>query len=220
MAWTDGYPRHDPPVARPEARTTSGRRERPSPDGVPYRPAPALSIGGADGCGLVRAESPARLARTRRRPEAFGNRSPGGRPPQARPLAEPGDAIRGLPASPRPPSVLHRVRRPDYNPRLRSRPRPDGAAERCQSGRSGRSRKPLCLRGYRGFESHPLRQRAPSKHRRDRNSRFLTAAGPLYGPFPCVKGWPSRRQPRPDRRSAGMSAPPRRSARPGSVLAG
>ena len=30
--------------------------------------------------------------------------------------------------------------------------------ERCQSGRLGRSRKPLCLHGYRGFESHPLRQ--------------------------------------------------------------
>ena len=34
-------------------------------------------------------------------------------------------------------------------------PRP---AERCQSGRSGRSRKPLYLHGYREFESHPLRQ--------------------------------------------------------------
>ena len=31
-------------------------------------------------------------------------------------------------------------------------------AERCQSGRMGRSRKPLYPRGYRGFESHPLRQ--------------------------------------------------------------
>src|SRR5687768_12021403 len=30
-------------------------------------------------------------------------------------------------------------------------------AERCQSGRLGRSRKPLCPQGYRGFESHPLR---------------------------------------------------------------
>ncbi len=29
--------------------------------------------------------------------------------------------------------------------------------ERCQSGRSGRSRKPLCVQAYRGFESHPLR---------------------------------------------------------------
>ena len=56
------------------------------------------------------------------------------------------------------PSALHAVPRPDYNPRLRRRLRPNGAAERCQSGRSGRSRKPLCLRGYRGFESHPLRQ--------------------------------------------------------------
>lgn len=31
-------------------------------------------------------------------------------------------------------------------------------AERCRSGRSGRSRKPLYLHGYREFESHPLRQ--------------------------------------------------------------
>ena len=30
-------------------------------------------------------------------------------------------------------------------------------AERCRSGRSGRSRKPLYPCGYRGFESHPLR---------------------------------------------------------------
>ena len=30
-------------------------------------------------------------------------------------------------------------------------------AERCRSGRTGRSRKPLCLYGYRGFESLPLR---------------------------------------------------------------
>jgi hypothetical protein len=32
-------------------------------------------------------------------------------------------------------------------------------AERCRSGRSGRSRKPLYPQGYRGFESLPLRQR-------------------------------------------------------------
>ena len=30
--------------------------------------------------------------------------------------------------------------------------------ERCRSGRTGRSRKPLYARAYRGFESHPLRQ--------------------------------------------------------------
>ncbi len=29
--------------------------------------------------------------------------------------------------------------------------------ERCQSGRTGRSRKPLYRQLYRGFESHPLR---------------------------------------------------------------
>ena len=32
------------------------------------------------------------------------------------------------------------------------------ALERCQSGRSGRSRKPLSVHAFRGFESHPLRQ--------------------------------------------------------------
>jgi len=31
-------------------------------------------------------------------------------------------------------------------------------AEECQSGRMGRSRKPLCVRTYRGFESHLLLQ--------------------------------------------------------------
>src|SRR4029079_1963570 len=39
-----------------------------------------------------------------------------------------------------------------------NRPPISVARERCQSGRSGRSRKPLCVQAYRGFESHPLRQ--------------------------------------------------------------
>jgi hypothetical protein len=34
----------------------------------------------------------------------------------------------------------------------------DNLMERCRSGRSGRSRKPLCAQAYRGFESHPLRR--------------------------------------------------------------
>lgn len=38
-----------------------------------------------------------------------------------------------------------------------NRPPISVARERCQSGRSGRSRKPLCVQAYRGFESHPLR---------------------------------------------------------------
>jgi hypothetical protein len=44
-------------------------------------------------------------------------------------------------------------------PRLlrQNHPPISGAPERCQSGRSGRSRKPLCVQAYRGFESHPLR---------------------------------------------------------------
>jgi hypothetical protein len=40
-------------------------------------------------------------------------------------------------------------------------------SERCQSGRLGRSRKPLWSLGHRGFESHPLRQKN----------------GPILGPF-------------------------------------
>ena len=43
------------------------------------------------------------------------------------------------------------------NPTLSARFLAKPSAERCQSGRSGRSRKPLCSQGYRGFESHPLR---------------------------------------------------------------
>lgn len=35
---------------------------------------------------------------------------------------------------------------------------PQARLERCRSGRTGRSRKPLYARAYRGFESHPLRQ--------------------------------------------------------------
>jgi hypothetical protein len=35
-------------------------------------------------------------------------------------------------------------------------------AERCRSGRSGRSRKPLMVQAIRGFESHPLRQPPPT----------------------------------------------------------
>jgi hypothetical protein len=42
-----------------------------------------------------------------------------------------------------------------------NRPPISGAPERCQSGRSGRSRKPLCVQAYRGFESHPLRHFPP-----------------------------------------------------------
>ena len=33
----------------------------------------------------------------------------------------------------------------------------DRLVERCQSGRMGRSRKPLTVHAVRGFESHPLR---------------------------------------------------------------
>ena len=52
-----------------------------------------------------------------------------------------------------------RARRSSTGPRL-TRGLPCALAERCRSGRSGRSRKPLCPQGYRGFESLPLRQPA------------------------------------------------------------
>ena len=42
--------------------------------------------------------------------------------------------------------------------------KPSALAERCRSGRSGRSRKPEYGFPYRGFESHPLRHRALSNH--------------------------------------------------------
>ncbi len=41
--------------------------------------------------------------------------------------------------------------------------------ERCQSGRSGRSRKPLSVQAFRGFESHPLRQ-SPVHHHPQMNT--------------------------------------------------
>src|SRR6516165_2978671 len=47
-----------------------------------------------------------------------------------------------------------------------NRPLISVARERWRSGRSGRSRKPLCVQAYRGFESHPLRQRCLRAHPR------------------------------------------------------
>ena len=49
-----------------------------------------------------------------------------------------------------------------YSPPLRPRRAArSNLAERCQSGRSGRSRKPLWVQAHRGFESHPLRHTVP-----------------------------------------------------------
>ncbi len=61
-------------------------------------------------------------------------------------------------------------------------------AEGCRSGRSGRSRKPLYPRGYRGFESHPLRH---SRRRGTGIQHSLREAGAVL-----FKGW-GRRPPRP-----------------------
>src|ERR1700760_4327521 len=52
------------------------------------------------------------------------------------------------------------------------------ARERCRSGRSGRSRKPLCVQAYRGFESHPLRHSLPiTQESRHLWSRRLAKGG-------------------------------------------
>ena len=67
-------------------------------------------------------------------------------------------------------SALFPARGLVYGPRPK-RPEP---AERCQSGRSGRSRKPLCVQAYRGFESHPLRHFA---RRGFRTFRYPDSAG-------------------------------------------
>jgi hypothetical protein len=60
--------------------------------------------------------------------------------------------------------------------------------ERCRSGRSGRSRKPLYPQGYRGFESHPLRQThlpvRPNTSQSYRYSNHLCLIG--IPPYPHV----------------------------------
>ena len=47
--------------------------------------------------------------------------------------------------------------------------------ERCQSGWMGRSRKPLCTKMYRGFESLSFRQYSLRKHCRVRRTGLLSA---------------------------------------------
>ena len=64
------------------------------------------------------------------------------------------------------------------------RPPISGTPERCQSGRSGRSRKPLCVQAYRGFESHPLRQFQPS-YLQDENFVSLSIASEKSQPS-CI----------------------------------
>ncbi len=58
-------------------------------------------------------------------------------------------------------------------------------AEGCRSGRTGRSRKPLCLCGHRGFESHPLRHRHAARPLRG-SRRRLDAAYPVVVDLPYV----------------------------------
>ena len=56
------------------------------------------------------------------------------------------------------PALVRPTREPALSLRVLARLPICPLAEGCQSGRSGRSRKPLYPQGYRGFESHPLRQ--------------------------------------------------------------
>lgn len=71
-----------------------------------------------------------------------------------------------------------RLLSPRSNARLTSAPR----AERCRSGRSGRSRKPLCVQAYRGFESHPLRHLPRNRVELSQNYRSASARPcPLMG---------------------------------------
>ena len=53
--------------------------------------------------------------------------------------------------------------RPGANLPRRPNARRTRQTEGCQSGRSGRSRKPLSVQAFRGFESHPLRQSLPAQ---------------------------------------------------------
>ena len=72
-------------------------------------------------------------------------------------------------------------------------------AERCQSGRSGRSRKPLYLHGYRGFESHPLRH-----HPR----QAIDFAGNFRDPLSSPAGYPTFERGKSDFRGKSASAGP------------
>ena len=76
-----------------------------------------------------------------------------------------------------------------------ARPGTGTFAERCRSGRSGRSRKPLCVQAHRGFESHPLRQSLGfqlisalvERCEKTLSRQCFAAEAPLAG---CRSGWP------------------------------
>ena len=83
-------------------------------------------------------------------------------------------------------------------------------AEGCESGRIGRSRKPLCPFGYRGFESHSLRFCDVARHRRpmcqdivDRQNRLVRAVAGS----PCVGSRTRRRSGDPSRLTISMLRP-------------
>src|SRR5512133_2278936 len=104
---------------------------------------------------------PRTLPHVRRRPRPVPHR-----PPRLR-RRRPQGRRRDLPVRPRPrPSPPPPHRGPPRRPRRRLRHPPAlllhppplySPTARCQSGRMGRSRKPLTSRGVHGFESHPCR---------------------------------------------------------------
>ena len=82
-----------------------------------------------------------------------------------------------------------------YCPRpLNGQPSTRDPAEGCQSGRLGRSRKPLYAQAYREFESHPLRHRFPlrfatrCRFQECRCWRHMPGYGTLGERLPLVMG--------------------------------
>ena len=135
--------------SRPTARTIAGRAGL----STLFRAEPAAWA--ADSSRGARTPGRAKRGRARRA-QARRARAQWGRVRRGR-MTPP--ATRGLLAAAR--GFALGSRRPRHRFCAPCRPVGAGArlsAEGCRSGRTGRSRKPLYARAYRGFESHPLRQ--------------------------------------------------------------
>lgn len=80
-----------------------------------------------------------------------------------------------------------------FNPTPSKSPPPPKSAERCRSGRTGRSRKPLSLQGFRGFESHPLRHFSKAALENSRLGKDgLTFSIPKRDPIQPLQEHPNR----------------------------
>ena len=66
------------------------------------------------------------------------------------------------------------------------------SAERCRSGRTGRSRKPLTMQVVRGFESHPLRHISPFGIHGPLGFHGLVAPRPLISATCVTTAWRHR----------------------------